>query len=163
MVDDRALGDGEIRAYAKMTLQYTGCIFSRMCNRKKRIDAVCALHAEIDLALEIWILALIYLRRAASNWTSSRRLREKLVAALVLASKYHDDFYFFPDNKWGAEYLGYSSAAFNELEAHLCNSLNFNLHVTADEYGATLEQVHHLRSNEARAPTADASGFFKKN
>lgn len=91
-----------------------------------------------------YVLAFIYLDRILQNCPrltlTKRIIHRLLLAALVLAIKYSDDYY--SDNVIYARIGGVPLAELNSLEANVLSLLQFNLHVDYKLYQQYVQELN---------------------
>jgi hypothetical protein len=94
------------------------------------------IRAYIPCSTECFVLAIVYIDRVLQMYptfvVSQLNVHRLFVTALVVACKFHDDFYF--SNKYYSVVAGVSNSELNLLEAKLMKLLNWKLVVKPAEY-----------------------------
>ena len=103
---------------------------------------------------EVYLIAAVYIRRLSElpsfpNDLSYPMLLRHVLAALVVATKQHDDV--FPLNTYLAQVGGVSVAELNTLEGQLLGMLGFRSHVGADEYNFVRCEIERMTSKNVLA------------
>eukprot|EP01065_Artemidia_motanka_P018905 TRINITY_DN2230_c0_g2_i8.p1 TRINITY_DN2230_c0_g2~~TRINITY_DN2230_c0_g2_i8.p1 ORF type:complete len:233 (+),score=75.55 TRINITY_DN2230_c0_g2_i8:109-807(+) len=87
---------------------------------------------------ELVVVALVYMNRSRIP-VSALNMHRLLLAALMLAAKWRQDY--FLSNEYYAALGGVTLREMNRLEAALLCSLDWNIHVSEEEYRATLSEL----------------------
>jgi len=94
------------------------------------------IRAYIPCSTECFVLAIVYIDRVLQTHptfvVSQLNVHRLFITALVVACKFHDDFYF--SNKYYSVVAGVSNVELNALEAKFCKLLSWKLFVKPDEY-----------------------------
>lgn len=101
-----------------------------------------------------YALAFIYidrlLQRNADFALSLRSAHRVILAALLLAIKFHDDDYY--TNLYYSQVGGIGLQELNGLETEMLGLLRFDLHVTPQIYFTYLNQIHAHFARQLMAP-----------